>query len=66
MGDCRTAGAAVVAIDLHRGHLDPAVATMPLAADRVVAENARFLRDCRAAGIPIVHRGDFLAFTRLG
>ena len=49
---------AVVAIDLHRGHLDPAVATMPLAADRaerVVAANARFLRDCRAAGIPIVH-----------
>jgi hypothetical protein len=25
---------AVVAIDLHRGHLDPAVATMPLAPDR--------------------------------
>lgn len=49
---------AVVAIDLHRGHLDPAVATMPLAADRaerVVAANARFFRDCRAAGIPIVH-----------
>jgi hypothetical protein len=38
---------AVVAIDLHRGHLDPAVATMPLAADRaerVVAANARFWR----------------------
>jgi hypothetical protein len=55
---------AVVAIDLHRGHLDPAVATMPLAADRaerVVAANARFFRDCRTAGIPIMHRGDFLA-----
>jgi len=50
--------AAVVAIDLHRGHLDPAVATMPLAADkaaRVVAANARFFERCRAAGIPIVH-----------
>jgi nicotinamidase-related amidase len=49
---------AVVAIDLHRGHLDPAVATMPLAADRaerVVAANARFFQSCRAAGIPIVH-----------
>ena len=49
---------AVVAIDLHRGHLDPAVATMPLAADRaerVVAANARFLKSCRAAGIPVVH-----------
>ena len=50
--------AAVVAIDLHRGHLDPAVATMPLAADkaaRVVDANARFFERCRAAGIPIVH-----------
>jgi nicotinamidase-related amidase len=49
---------AVVAIDLHRGHLDPAVATMPLAADkaaRVVAANARFFERLRAAGIPIVH-----------
>src|SRR5256885_17232526 len=48
----------VVAIDLHRGHLDPAVATMPLAAERaarVVAANALFFRSCRAAGIPIVH-----------
>jgi len=53
-----------VAIDLPRGHLDSPIATMPLAADRaerVVAANARFFRDCRAAGIPIVHRGDFLA-----
>lgn len=50
--------AAVVAIDLHRGHLDPAVATMPLAADkaaRVLAANRRFFERCRAAGIPIVH-----------
>ena len=49
---------AVIAIDLHRGHLDPAVATMPLAperAARVVAANARFFRDCRSEGIPIVH-----------
>src|SRR5690348_11733833 len=50
--------AAVVAIDLHRGHLDPTVATMPLAAERaakVVAANARFFERCRAAGNPIVH-----------
>ena len=49
---------AVIAIDLHRGHLDPAVATMPLAADRaarVVEANARFFAGCRAAGVPIVH-----------
>jgi biuret amidohydrolase len=49
---------AVVAIDLHRGHLDPRVATMPLAAPkaaRVVAANQRFLQRCRDAGIPVVH-----------
>jgi nicotinamidase-related amidase len=50
--------AAVVAIDLHRGHLDPAVATMPLesaAASRVVQANARFLRWARAQGMPVAH-----------
>ena len=49
---------AVVAIDLHRGHLDPAVATLPLAADkaaRVVEANRVFFQGCRAAGVPIVH-----------
>src|ERR1051326_554471 len=49
---------AVVAIDLHRGHLDPEVATMPLearTAARVVAANAKFLRWCRAASIPVFH-----------
>lgn len=49
---------AVVAIDLHRGHLDPDVATMPLspsAAERVVASNARFFEECRARDVPIVH-----------
>ena len=48
----------IVAIDLHRGHLDPAVATMPLeaeAAARVVAANRRFFARARAAGIPIFH-----------
>jgi biuret amidohydrolase len=50
--------AAVVAIDLHRGHLDPAVATMPVAADvarRVVEANRRLFDWCRGVGIPIVH-----------
>lgn len=50
--------AAVVAIDLHRGHLDPAVATMPVAPDaarRVVEANRRLFEWCRGAGIPIVH-----------
>jgi len=50
--------AGIVAIDLHRGHLDPAVATMPLeaeAAARVVAANERFFKAARAAGIPVFH-----------
>ncbi|WP_174802244.1 cysteine hydrolase family protein [Martelella limonii] len=53
-----TAKAAVIAIDLHRGHLDPSVATMPLEAEkaaRVVENNRIFFDKCRAAGIPIVH-----------
>jgi nicotinamidase-related amidase len=48
----------IIAIDLHRGHLDPAVATMPLeanAAARVVAANERFFKRARAAGIPVFH-----------
>lgn len=48
----------IIAIDLHRGHLDPAVATMPLAAEaaaRVVAANERFFTWARGAGIPIFH-----------
>ena len=49
--------AAVVAIDLHRGHLDMAVATMPMSPDgtaRVVAANARLFGWCRTAGIPAI------------
>ena len=49
---------AVVAIDMHRGHLDPAVATMPLPPEtcRRVIGAARELFDAlRAASIPIVH-----------
>jgi nicotinamidase-related amidase len=49
---------AVVTIDLHRGHLDPAVATLPLPAadaaalmERVVPMLAAF----RARGVPVVH-----------
>ncbi|MBD0273060.1 MAG: cysteine hydrolase [Acetobacteraceae bacterium] len=50
--------AAVVAIDCHRGHLDPAVATMPAAPDvaaRLVEANRRFLDGARALGIPVAH-----------
>jgi nicotinamidase-related amidase len=49
---------AVVAIDLHRGHLDMAVATMPTAPDvalRVIAANRRLFDWCRSVGIPVIH-----------
>jgi nicotinamidase-related amidase len=46
---------AVLAIDTHRGHLDPEIATMPVAADvaaDVVESSRRLLAATRAAGIP--------------
>jgi nicotinamidase-related amidase len=49
---------AVVAIDCHRGHLDPEIATMPVApavAERVIAANRRLFKRCRDRGVPIVH-----------
>jgi nicotinamidase-related amidase len=51
--------AAVIAIDLHRGHLDPEVATMPVRPGterRIIEANHRFFEQCREAGIPIVHQ----------
>ena len=50
--------AAIVAIDLHRGHLDMTVATMPAApevATRVVKANRRLMDWARGAGLPVVH-----------
>ena len=52
------AKAAVVAVDLHRGHLDPAVATMPVPPDQGAALLERVIpafKALRAAGLPIVH-----------
>ena len=49
---------AIVAIDLHRGHLDMEVATLPAAPDvaaRLVANNAKFNERARALDIPIIH-----------
>lgn len=49
---------AVVTIDVHRGHLDPEVATMPLpaeAAARVTKANAVLVDAAREKGIPVVH-----------
>jgi nicotinamidase-related amidase len=48
----------VVAIDMHRGHLDPGVGTLPLAAERcgpVIARTAELFGELRAIGVPIVH-----------
>lgn len=49
---------AVVAIDMHRGHLDPAVATLPLPAERcgpVIRRAAELFAEVRAVGVPVVH-----------
>lgn len=49
---------AVLAIDTHRGHLDPEIATMPVAADiaaDVVRASARLIEHTRAAGIPTAY-----------
>jgi nicotinamidase-related amidase len=49
---------ALVAIDMHRGHLDPAIATLPLPAERcspVIARAARLFDALRARRVPIVH-----------
>jgi nicotinamidase-related amidase len=50
--------AAVIAIDLHRGHLDMDVATMPTSpevAKRVIAANKQLFDWCRSIGIPVIH-----------
>jgi nicotinamidase-related amidase len=49
---------AVLAIDMHRGHLDPAVATLPLAAERcgpVIGRAADLFGQLRAMCVPIIH-----------
>ena len=49
---------AAVAIDMHRGHLDPTVATLPLAAERcgpVIKRAAALFAALRERGVPVVH-----------
>jgi nicotinamidase-related amidase len=49
---------AVVTIDLHRGHLDPSVATLALPdakAEAVVAHSIALLDDFRRMQVPIIH-----------
>ncbi|HUZ88853.1 MAG TPA: cysteine hydrolase [Candidatus Acidoferrales bacterium] len=51
-------GTAVITIDCHRGHLDPEIATMPVApevAAAVVGATARLLSLARASGMPVIH-----------
>jgi nicotinamidase-related amidase len=51
--------AAVLAIDMHRGHLDLSVATMPVRSqaqsDRLVSAAGEFYEWARKAGVPVVH-----------
>ncbi|HEY5726909.1 MAG TPA: isochorismatase family cysteine hydrolase [Methylomirabilota bacterium] len=47
-----------IAIDMHRGHLDPAVATLPLPAERcgpLIKRAAALLAGLRERAVPVVH-----------
>src|SRR5215212_10213165 len=49
---------AIVTIDMHRGHLDPQIATMAATPDdsrRVIAAAEELLAFSRARGLPIIH-----------
>ena len=49
---------AIVTIDMHRGHLDPEVATMPASAEdaeRVIKKAEDVLDFARVHGVPIIH-----------
>jgi len=55
----KNARPAVIGVDLHRGHLDPEVATMPIPTERcapIIKENEKFFNECRELGIPIIHQ----------
>jgi biuret amidohydrolase len=47
-----------VTVDLHRGHLDPKVATLPLPAERCAAyvkRTSEILDELRGIGVPVIH-----------
>ena len=49
---------AAVAIDMHRGHLDPSVATLPLPEARcgpLIKRAAELFAGLRALGVPVIH-----------
>ena len=49
---------AIVSVDMHRGHLDPEVATLPLLpkekCDRVIRNAAHFFHEARRLGVPVI------------
>lgn len=49
---------AIIAVDMHRGHLDPAIATMPAAPEdcaRVIKYSSDLFNFARSANIPVIH-----------
>jgi nicotinamidase-related amidase len=54
--DCRKT--AMIAVDMHRGHLDPSVATMPAAPEdcaRVISASKSLLDFARSRNVPVIH-----------
>ncbi len=54
----RPENTAVLTVDLHRGHLDPEIATLPVpenTADQVLTAAAELVTTAREAGYPIIH-----------
>src|SRR2546427_8579441 len=53
-----TKDTAVLAVDMHRGHLDPSIATMPVPVDeceRVITNTKRLFSISRSFNLPIIH-----------
>lgn len=53
-----SASTAIVAVDMHRGHLDPSVATMPAShedCERVIKHSNDILDFARLRNIPVIH-----------
>ena len=58
MLELRPRETAIVAIDMHRGHLDPEIATLPASREdctRVIANGKDVLDHARSLGIPVIH-----------
>lgn len=64
--ELRASETAVVTVDMHRGHLDPSIATLPASAEdcqRVINSARDALGFARGHGIPVIHV--VLAFRRI-